>query len=51
VGQSAGKHGGPAFLVSAGHLEHSALNLNEQHYWAETAQQTTGETPVPLLRR
>jgi hypothetical protein len=24
--------------------------LNEQHYWAETAQQTTGGTPVPLLR-
>jgi hypothetical protein len=31
------------------HSERSTLNLNEQHYWAETAQQTTGETPVPLL--
>jgi hypothetical protein len=40
----AGEHGGAAFLVSAGHSEHSASSLNEQHYWAETAQQTTGET-------
>ena len=30
-----------------GPMSGAALHLIEQHYWAETAQQTTGETPVP----
>jgi len=34
----ANEHGGAAFLASVSHSEHSALNLNEHRYWAETAQ-------------